>query len=126
MDKSWSDWLMEKLNEKNWSQADLARAAGRSRAVISKYVVGNFKNPEPAVLVDIAKALKLPPEDIFRKAGVLPSQKNGSPTIEEANYLLQQLSEEDQRHITDYIRYVAERRTNYVVPDLKKSVEKTD
>ena len=65
-----NDWLLKQLKEKNWAQADLARASGLTTAAISKYINGRI--PDDASLRKIAKALKISAEAVFRAAGVLP------------------------------------------------------
>jgi transcriptional regulator with XRE-family HTH domain len=65
-----NDWLIERLKEENWSQANLARVSGLTTGAISNYINGRI--PDEAALRKIAKAFKLPPENVFRAAGILP------------------------------------------------------
>ena len=66
-----AEWLHQEINKRQWSQADLARNADLSRAVINKLLNGRTY-PQPNTLDAIARALKLPTETMYRKAGLLP------------------------------------------------------
>ncbi len=73
MDKKlFSDWLLEQMESKNLTQADLAKASGLTRTAISDYVNQKRTNPEPQALIAIAKALHVSPLNVFRAAGLLP------------------------------------------------------
>ncbi len=72
-----NDWLLSQLQEREWSQADLARASGLTTAAISKYI--NGRTPDETALRKIAKALNLPADLVFEKAGVLPPKPELSP-----------------------------------------------
>lgn len=76
-----SEWLITKLKELNWSQADLSRATGLTTGAVSNYVNGRI--PDEAALKKIAKAFKLPPDLVFEKAGILPP-KNEDTQLERA------------------------------------------
>jgi len=67
------DWLKSELDNRNWSQADLASAAGISRAVINK-LLRRRTFPQPDTLQAIARALKIPVETVYRAAGLLPQE----------------------------------------------------
>ncbi len=75
MDK-FSDWLFSEMKARDWTQADLARNSGLTRQSISYYFSGRSKLPDNRALEAIAHALRLPPEVVFEKAGILPARKN--------------------------------------------------
>ncbi|PKN83351.1 MAG: hypothetical protein CVU46_17175, partial [Chloroflexi bacterium HGW-Chloroflexi-8] len=75
MDIEFSDWLLEELKQRGWTQADLANSANINRQVVSTYINRQRKNPEPDVLIAIARAFVYPPEKVFRAAGLLPQEK---------------------------------------------------
>lgn len=82
-----SAWLEKELSERNWSQSDLARISGVHRAIISKIILGGSM-PTPETLEAIARALKLPPEQVFRAAGLLPPKPNADLWLDEMNFKL--------------------------------------
>lgn len=69
------DFIREKRNQKNWSQRDLAAAAGISNAEISRIEAGKRKEPSPSVLKEIAKALDTPFEELLLEAGIIEKGK---------------------------------------------------
>lgn len=107
MDKMFSDWLSDEMNKKGWSQSELARQASVTRGGISN-LINNVRNPGPEILEGVAKALDYPVEFVFRKAGILPPAREEDPTDEELLHLYDQLSEEEQTEIRDWIRFKVE------------------
>jgi transcriptional regulator with XRE-family HTH domain len=106
-------WLLKKLQEMNWKQADLARHSGITRAAISNYINGRV--PDETALNKIAKAFKIPPEIVFRAAGLLPPQNETSELIEEITHITQGLSSQDQEDILEFAKLrknLAEKRKN--------------
>lgn len=63
-------WLQSEREKRSWSQSDLARFSGLNRAVINKLETGT--EPMPKTLIAIARALHLPADLVFEKAGLLP------------------------------------------------------
>lgn len=70
---NFSDWLKKELISRNWKQADLVREANLDSAVISNIINGKRKAGESTAKA-IAHALKLPPDLVFEKAGMLPAK----------------------------------------------------
>ncbi len=99
-----NDWLLEQLNEINWSQADLARASGLTRAAISRYINDLPRTPDEAALRKIAKAFRYSPEIVFRAAGILPPAPKDDPVIAEIEHLARQLSADDVQELIDLAR----------------------
>ncbi len=66
-----SEWLQAEINKRGWSQSDLARSADLNRAVINKLLNGK-SHPQPATLIAISRALRIPIEITYRAAGLLP------------------------------------------------------
>lgn len=60
------------------NQSELSRLSGVSRGAISHLINGTRK-PGPDVLKSIAGALHLPPDEVFRAAGILPSVESDAP-----------------------------------------------
>ena len=120
---SFVEILAEEMAKRNWAQADLARAAGLKRAVISK-TLNQTSTPTPETLTAIAKALNKPPDVVFRCAGLLP-QKNDEDEklLEELNFKLSQLPPDLQEEAMRYLEFLLEKqeqkkRGNHL--DLKK------
>lgn len=73
--ESFSDWMVKELDNRGWSQADLSRASGLTDATISR-VLSETRNPGKDFCVKVAKAFVMSPEDVMRKAGILPDMPN--------------------------------------------------
>lgn len=109
MDK-FSNWLNEEMEKRAWSQSDLARASGLTRQVISYYLVGVSKSPNPDALRAIATALKVNPISVFRKAGLLPAGPENEIQFEDWEYLLKQLPPEEQEEMRQLALLKIEKR----------------
>lgn len=66
-----SEWLVSVMEEKGWSKSEMARRANISPAAISDILSGR-RDPGLLVCQGIAKALKVPPEEVLRHAGLIP------------------------------------------------------
>lgn len=104
-----SDWLLSEISKRGWSQADLARASGVNRQSVSDYINRRRTNPDPDVLVSLAKGLHISPITIFRAAGLLP-EGGDDANFTDYQYLLSQLSLEEQEEIRQIIELKIERR----------------
>lgn len=106
-----SDWLLNWLNKKGWNQSELATRAGVTRTAISDVLSGR-RNPGPELCLAISRALNLPPETVFRAAGLLPPVDEDTEYQEEFFHLLSQLSPQERQEILDLLRFKASRQKN--------------
>lgn len=104
-------WLSEALEQRKWSQGELARQAGISRSFISRVLSGDA-HPSVPFCHKIAAALGESPEKVLRLAGILPSAPapNDNPTLQEIIELSRNLSPEDQSDVLEYVRFRFQRR----------------
>lgn len=77
--ENFKTWLEGQLRERGWKPADLAKESGLSSAVISNILNGHRKVGEKTANA-IAHGLKLPPDLVFEKAGLLPPKPDLSPS----------------------------------------------
>lgn len=87
------NWLITELNKRGWNQSELAVAAGVTRTAISDVLSGR-RNPGVELCNSLARALRLPPEVVFRHAGLLPAKKE-NPWFPRFETLLEELNEDD-------------------------------
>jgi transcriptional regulator with XRE-family HTH domain len=87
---SFINWLNQELKERRWQQKDLAEAAGVSDSTITLVLKGDRK-PGADLCNGIARAFGIPPEEVFRMAGLLPALP------EEDDELARQLVEKFKR-----------------------------
>lgn len=84
---SFGEWVQAELNSRGWDQAELARRSHISDAHISRLVSGG-RRPGQESAKAIARALRLPPEDVMRQAGILPP-KNANLTPGDRRFLVE-------------------------------------
>ena len=90
-------WLNEELRARSWSGRELARRAGVSHNTIALALRGESQ-PTFELCRSIAGALGCPPEDLFKRAGLLPTGQpvNGE---DELLYYFRELPEQQRRVI---------------------------
>jgi len=94
--ESFSDWLLNELKKQNMTQSDLARVAKLGRGTISNIMNGT-RSVGKDTLTKISKGLRLPPEIVFRAAGLLPSSAVNDPLADEISHKLSSLDESRKR-----------------------------
>lgn len=82
---NFGEWLIETLRDKKISQSELSKISGLSRGTLSNIISGARGRGHES-LTAIAKALRIPPEQVFRHAGLLPQLQNTDDWVEEMNY----------------------------------------
>ncbi|KAA3644519.1 MAG: XRE family transcriptional regulator [Chloroflexi bacterium] len=109
-------WLQDEMDQRAWTQADLARHSKLTTGAISHVMSGNRK-PGPDFCNAVARAFKFPPELVFKRAGLLPESINSDdPRLKEINYLLPGLPEDERQDIVEYVRMkvrIAEEKGEY-------------
>ena len=76
--ENFGPWLLEELKKRNMTQSELARLAGLGSGTISNIMNGQKKVGQDTALA-IANVLRLPPDLVFEKAGILPPKPELSP-----------------------------------------------
>lgn len=94
-------WLQSELEKRNWSQSELARRSGLSHGTVSNILSGT-KGVGEASLNAIAKALHVPSEVLFRKAGLLPEVPEKDEQIEELLYLYNLMPDQYKSDLLSY------------------------
>ena len=93
-----SDWLLAQLDLNGLTQAQLALTTGLNPATLTKILNGKTKRPEPESCIQIAKALKVAEQTVYRAVGVL-SDEPDYPEQDDLNYIVAQLSDQQRREI---------------------------
>lgn len=106
-DEDFIKWLENELKERDLSQAKLARMAGFSRSAVNGVLTG-ARNPGIDLCEGIARAFKLQPEEVFRKAGLLPERPKSDELTKEAEFLLTQMPEAKRQQAITFIRFLAQ------------------
>lgn len=106
------NWININLKERNWIPADLARISGLSPATISR-IGSEDRGVSIRTCKLIANAFNVPSEFVMRIAGIMSDKPVNSPILEEANYFLQQISDQDQKMAIVILKAISEERSKY-------------
>jgi transcriptional regulator with XRE-family HTH domain len=98
-------WLEEQLNARGWGQADLANRAGINRQVIWGWL-NRRKKPTEEYLVKIANAFDIPPAEMLRIAGVLPTESNHDAITEAVLHIIGSLDNSAKVDLLEYAKYL--------------------
>lgn len=121
------EWLKKELESRGLSQSELARSAGVTRAAINGILTG-ARGPGTDLCNGIARALKIPPEEVYRAAGLLPPAPKENPIVKQITYLTSNLPEAEQQDILEFIKLrhrLAEERGTYETKRTKKPAHQT-
>ncbi len=99
-------WLDGELSRRGWSDYQLAKRAQISHSVISRARSGSL--PKWGACESIARALGMPTEFVFRKAGLLPSKTYDEAEYEQVAHLFGQLPRDDRERVLAFLRTLAE------------------
>lgn len=106
-------WLQAELDKRDLRQTDLARRTGIGTSQISR-IVNMERGVGPESAVAIARALKIPPEIVFRKAGLLPPEPEEplehAPKVREIVHLYEQLDDRDQDEVLAIVRTIVKEK----------------
>ncbi len=100
---TFAEWLRVELDWRDWSKADLARAAGISAPHVTR-IMNSEQSPGTETILAIARALSKPPEEVFRRAVGLPLNEE-SPGLLEWVEIFVSATPEQREEILDYARY---------------------
>lgn len=103
-----NDWILNELNNRNWSQADLARNAKLTRGSVSNYINGRI--PDDVALRKIARAFELPPETVYRAAGLLPPPID-DPWVDDMSHKISQLTGQRRQMAENLLNSLLEMET---------------
>lgn len=99
-------WLISEMNSRGWSNSELARRAGVVPSTISLLVTGK-SNPGEDLCTGIARAFRITPEEVFRRAGLLPPllDTDNDPNITRVVEYLRRMSQSDRAEILAYTMF---------------------
>jgi transcriptional regulator with XRE-family HTH domain len=97
------DYLRRMMEELNYSsERSFALYLGVSYSTVNRLLRGARVDPDS--LQQIADALHIPIENLYRLSGYLPPEEAKSQVLREIEHLMRELPEADQRRILDLIR----------------------
>ena len=104
--ESFRTWLLGELKKRDWTNAELARRSGLSEGGLGNVINGR-RNPTPDTCRKIAKALKIPESEVFRRAGILhePPPPEENLTLGEILEYLSEFDDDELDALKEYIEY---------------------
>lgn len=93
---TFATWIINELDRRGWNQSELARRAGLSPTAVSD-VLSSRRNPGLVFCDGIAQAFKMPSEDVYRIAGLLPGETDADPTLSKIQHLFSALQDEGSK-----------------------------
>lgn len=103
-----TEWLLSEMEKREWSQSYLADRLGLTRAAISN-IVNNVNMPSNDTCEKLAQVLRLPVEEVYRRAGLLPPKSPHEEQIERIYYKLSTLEDDDRKQVEEYIEFMLQR-----------------
>lgn len=98
-----ANYLKSVMKDLNYdSERSFATYLGVSRTTVSRIMKG--KKADPDMLEQIARALHLPVEHLYRLGGYLPPQDLQTQVLREIEHLLKEMPEEEQKRILELVR----------------------
>ncbi len=98
MQQTFNEWVLAQIEARDWSVRELARRAGVSHGAINN-VLNDLRNPGPDLCQALARALHVPAEEVFRRAGLLPERPSYNVREERALYLFSRLPDAAQEYL---------------------------
>lgn len=105
VDKTFSEWLYEIMEEKGLSQASLARKANLSRTAIHN-VLNENRQPGNDLCLAVAAALGLDPVIVYEKAGLLPKSPPETELQRQLVFLFNQLPDDEKKRLVEYAGFL--------------------
>lgn len=105
--EEFANWLRGELEKRQWDQAELVRRSRLDSSQVSRFLSGERK-AGAAASMKLARALHLPPEEVFRQAGLLPKTRMVSPEADELLFLFNELTPSDQARLLAIARTLLE------------------
>lgn len=107
-----SEWLLHELEDRGWSIREVARRAELSHATING-ILSEKANPGLDFCLGIARAFRMPPEIILRKAGLLPQLTKSTEENQQLVEYFQYLDNADRDRLLVIARTLYEHRAEY-------------
>lgn len=96
------DWLNAELAARAWTLSELSRRVGVTSSAMSK-ITNRQNRISFETCVGIAQALGYPPEQVLRKAGLLPPWPgHDDQSIQEVREIMRRLQDPSRQQLRDF------------------------
>ena len=97
------EWLKRELEERKLSQYALAKMIGVTPTHIN-HIINHRRKPSAEMLKAISRGLKLPVEEVYRRAGILSPVSENTKQKEELIYLFDQFPDNEKSDLITYMQ----------------------
>jgi len=105
-ENTFANWLEKEIKARGWTIRELARRAGLTHVTISN-VLNGTRNPGVEFCLGVARALREPPELVFRRAGLLPNREGIEDELfERFRAYVEALSPERREELFRYVMFL--------------------
>lgn len=100
MKNDFGEWLQNMIDQRGWSQSELARRAGTTSTTVSR-VLSKERLPGVDFCRGVARAFNMTDVDVMRIAGLASNQSpdDAPPSVREMISKFTRLSDEDQAYM---------------------------
>lgn len=99
MKTDFGEWIQSMIDERGWSQSELARRAGTTSTTVSR-IISKERLPGVEFCRGVAKALGMRDIEVLQRAGLAdPEPPSDTPSVREMIAKFARLSDEDQAYM---------------------------
>jgi len=102
-----TEWINGEIRERGWSLRELARRSNLSSTAVIN-VMNQHRNAGSDFCKGLARALRISPEEVMRRAGILPPSPPHTMRLSEVLRLFASLPEERQETILIQMKALAD------------------
>ncbi|MHB9132622.1 MAG: helix-turn-helix domain-containing protein [Armatimonadota bacterium] len=100
-------WLQEEMERRSWTFTELARQSGITVSHLTR-IAGGERIPGMKTLLAIARAFRLPREEVLRHAGIIPPVRGTVAGMEELQAYYHAMTPKDRKRLLSIARSFVE------------------
>jgi transcriptional regulator with XRE-family HTH domain len=110
MENDFISWLTTEIDRRGWTNTETARRAGVVQSTIS-LTISRKSRPGIELCRGLARAFNIPPEEVYRRAGLLPPLPDEPDHAQERRLydLYRRLPERVRERVVEYAAFEYER-----------------
>lgn len=106
MADDFSNWILRKLDEKQWNQAELSRKSGLTRTTISDIISGKAKAGFDSC-AGIANAFRMPVTEVLQQAGLIPKIPEATAKEAQLIHMFRSMDDQDKKTIMNMAEFLS-------------------
>lgn len=105
--ESFTVWINKEIKERGWSLRELARRSNLSSTAVIN-VMNQHRRPGTDFCKGVARAFRISPDEVMRRAGILPPSPPKTIRLSEALRLFNSLTESEQESMLIQMKALAD------------------